>query len=161
MKRMLFSGLAAVLIAVAGFSYAVAQEADGPQPRRGGFGVGGWRGGGPGGIARFADLTEEQRAQVRAILQEERTSRQGAPGSVTTHRELQAEILADVPDEQKIDTLRRQLAEEHAASLQRGIALQRKIAQVLTPEQRTKARERLAQAPQPRQRGNTGVQGGR
>ncbi len=161
MKRMLFSGLAAAVIAVAGFSYAVAQEGDATQPRRGGFGTGGWRGGSPAGIARLAELTEEQRTQVRAILQEERASRQGAPASVTTHRELQAEILADVPDEQKIDTLRRQLAEEHAASLQRRIALERKIAQVLTPEQRAKARERLAQAPQPRQRGNAGVRGGR
>lgn len=160
MKRMLFSGLAAVLIAVAGSSYAVAQEGDGTQPRRG-FGPGPWRGGGPAGIARLADLTEEQRTQVRAILQEERASRLGAPASVTMHRELEAEILADVPDEQKIDTLRRQLAEEHATSLERRIALERKIAQVLTPEQRAKARERLAQSPQRLLRGNAGVRGGR
>lgn len=161
MKRMLFSGLAAVLIAVAGFSFAAAQEPDGQPPRRGGFGFGGPRGGGPAAIARLADLTEEQRTQVRAILQEERASRQGVPASVTAHRELQAELLADVPDEQKVDTLQRQLAEAHAASLQREVALQRKIAQVLTPEQRAKARERLAEAPQPRVRGDRGVRGAR
>ena len=161
MKRMLFSVLAAVFMAVAGFSFAVAQEPDARQPRRGGFGFGGPRGGGPAAIARLADLTEEQRTQVRSILQEERASRQDVASLATAHRELQAEILADVPDEQKIDTLRRQLAEGHAASLQRDIALQRKIAQVLTPEQRAKARERLAQAPQPRARGGQAFRGAR
>ena len=145
MKRMLFNGLAAALIAVAGFSFAVAQEPEVRGPRRGGPGFGGPRGGGPANVARLADLTDEQRTQVRAIIQEERVSRQGPPAAVTIHRELHAEILADGPDEQKIETLRQQLAEAQAASLQREIALQRRIAQVLTPEQRATARERLAE----------------
>ena len=144
MKRMLFSGLAAVMLAVAGFSFAVAQEPDVQGPRRGGFGFGGPRGGGPLGIARLADLTEEQRNQVRAIVQEERAARQRPRATVPVHRELQAEILADLPDEQKIETLRQQLAEAHAEGLQRDIALQRRIAQVLTPEQRATVGERLA-----------------
>lgn len=157
MKRMSFTGLAAVLLAVAGFSFAVAQEPDAQRPGRGRFGFGGPRGGGPAGIARLADLTEEQRNQVRAIVQEERASGQRPPATVTVHRELQAEILADSPDEQKIETLRQQLAEAHAAALQREIALQRRIAQVLTPEQRATVRQRLAERPQPRGRGEQGV----
>jgi Spy/CpxP family protein refolding chaperone len=60
-------------------------------------------------------------------------------------RQLDAEILSDSPDEQQIDTLRQQLVQAHGEELSRQIALQRKIAQVLTPEQRATARERIEQ----------------
>ena len=151
MKRMVFSGVVAVLIALAGFAFADAQG-------RGQRGPGGGPGGpgfgrGPGGLARFADLTDDQRKQVEAIREEDRASRQGPPAAVALYRQLEAEILADAPDEQKIDALRQQLAQAQAEALTQQIALQRKIAQVLTAEQRAKARERLAEG---RQRGARG-----
>jgi Spy/CpxP family protein refolding chaperone len=145
---MVFNALLAALVGVSGFMFADAQDQGrrGPAPGGGpGFG-----GRGPGGLARFADLTEEQRRQVQAILEEDRASREGPPASVTLHRQLEAEILADVPDEQKIDALRRQLIQAQRDEVGRQIALQRKIAQVLTPEQRAKARERLEQPPRGR-----------
>ena len=56
-------------------------------------------------------------------------------------------MFADAPDTQKIATLQQQLAETQAARLAHQIAVQQKIAQVLTAEQRAKVRERLTQAP--------------
>ena len=141
MKRTMWSVIVAVVLAVAAFSFADAQGRGqrGPRPDGGpGFGRGG-----PGGFARFADLTDEQKKQVQAILEEERSSREGPPASMTIRRQLDAEILSDSPDEQKIDTLRLQLVQAHGEELSRQIAVQRRIAQVLTVEQRATARERL------------------
>ena len=145
MKRGIFSGVLAALIAITGFAFADAQgrAQRGPGMMRGG----------PGGFARMADLTEEQRTQVQAIFQEHRASREEGRAAMDLHRQLRAELLADVPDEQKIDTLRRQLVDTQAEALTAEIALQRKLAQVLTPEQRAKARERLAEARGVRGRG--------
>jgi Spy/CpxP family protein refolding chaperone len=141
MKRTMWSVIVAVVLAVAAFGLADAQGRGqrGPRPDGGpGFGRGG-----PGGFARFADLTDEQKKQVQAILEEERSSREGPPASMTIRRQLDAEILSDSPDEQKIDTLRLQLVQAHGEELSRQIAVQRRIAQVLTVEQRATARERL------------------
>jgi Spy/CpxP family protein refolding chaperone len=151
MKRMVFNALLAALIGVSGFMLADAQDRGARGPRPGGGP--GFAGRGPGGLARFADLTEEQRKQVQAILDEDRASREGPPAVVTLHRELEAAILAEAPDEQKIETLRQQLVQAQSDEVARQIALQRKIAQVLTAEQRSKARERLEQAPRGRGEG--------
>jgi Spy/CpxP family protein refolding chaperone len=149
---MLFNRLVASLIGVTAFTFTGLQgQGRGPGgPRPGGPGFGG-----PplGGFARLADLTDDQRQQVQAILEEERASHDGPPAAVRLHRELEAEILADVPDEQKIESLRQQLAQAQADAIARQVAVQRKIVQILTPEQRTKARERLAEGPRRRQQG--------
>jgi Spy/CpxP family protein refolding chaperone len=55
--------------------------------------------------------------------------------------------MADNPDDQKIETLRQQLVQAQGEEVARQITLQRKIAAVLTPEQRAQARERLAEGP--------------
>lgn len=155
MKRWVFSGVVAALIAVTGFALADAQgrAERGPDARM-------MRGpGGLAGIARMADLTEEQRKQVQAVFEEHRASREQGRPAMDLHRQLHAELLADVPDEQKIDTLRRQLVEAQGEALTEQIALQRKIAQILTPEQRAKAREQLAEAPRGRMRGPAAQRG--
>lgn len=152
MRRLTVNGIIAALVAAAGLSMGIAQAGGqrGPGPGGGpGFG-----GRGLAGLARFADLTDAQRQQVEAILKEARESRQGPPAAMTLHRQLEAEILADAPDEQKIDTLRQQLIQAQTEALAHQIGVERKIAQVLTPEQRAKARERLAEAP--RGRGDRG-----
>lgn len=154
MKRWIFSAVPAALIAIAGFAFADAQGRGQRGP--------GLMGGGPGGFgffARMADLSDEQRKQVQAVLEEHRASREQGRAAMDLHRQLQAELLADVPDEQKIDTLRRQLVEAQGEALTAQIALQRKLAQILTPEQRAKARERLAEAPRGRSRGEASPQG--
>ena len=145
MKKTVFSGVAAVLLAVAAFSIASAQAPRG----RGPGGPGGPGFGGPrlGALARLADLTDEQRKQIQSIFEEDRASRQGPPAVVTLHQQLEAELLADNPDDQTIETLRQQLVQAQGDEVAHQITLQRKIAAVLTPEQRAKARERLAEGP--------------
>jgi Spy/CpxP family protein refolding chaperone len=109
------------------------------------------------------ELTDAQREQIRAIVQEERAGRQAPPAGADLHRQLRAELLTDTPDEQKIASLRDQLAAAHAERLAREIALQQKIAQILTPDQRAQAREALANRPAGRGhrqgRNPAGVQG--
>ena len=146
MKKALFNASVAMLIAVAVFSIASAQ---GGQRGRGPGGPG-FGGRGLEGFARLADLTDDQRTQIEAIVQEDRASRNGPPAVVTIHRQLEAELLADSPDDQKIETLRQQLIQAQGDEVSHQIALQRKIAGVLTAEQRAKARERLEQAPRVR-----------
>jgi protein CpxP len=101
-------------------------------------------------FARLADLTDAQRAQIRTIMEQAREGRGGSPAGVALERQLQAELLADVPDEQKIETLRQQLVQAHAEGLARRIEVEKQIAQVLTPEQRAKVRDELAKVPEPR-----------
>lgn len=125
MKRTFIGAVTAALMGIAGLTFA-SQQAQ--EPRQGGgpaFGRGGPGGRGPGGFARFADLTpltDEQRQQVRAILEEERDSRQGPPAAIALPRQLEAALLADAPDDQAIDALRQQIVQAQGEALSRQIA---------------------------------------
>ena len=94
--------------------------------------------------AVMQELTEEQRGQVRAILQEQREGREAPPAHAKLRHALQLELLADVPNDLRIEELKAQIAAAQAQGLDRHVAIQKQIAQVLTVEQRAKARERLA-----------------
>lgn len=154
MKKFAFSAALAAVLGIAAFSLADAQG--GGQPgsgRPGGPGFGrGPGGGGPMSVMRHVDLTEAQREQINTILEQEREGRQGPAAGEDLHRQLRAEILADQPDDQKIETLRMRIAQAHTSGLVRQIEIEKKIAQVLTPEQRVKARTELAKAPEERGR---------
>ena len=143
MNRTLQTG---VVGAIAAVLVASAVVVSGQQPHRRGPGMGG-----PGGRGMapriMRELTDEQRTQVRAILEEQRNGQQGPPADAKLRRELQAELLADVPNDQKIEELKAQILSAQAEGLSRHVEIQKRITQVLTPEQRAKARERLAQAP--------------
>ncbi|HVL67601.1 MAG TPA: periplasmic heavy metal sensor [Vicinamibacterales bacterium] len=97
------------------------------------------------------DLTDQQREQIRAIMQEQR--QQGPPADAGVRRELEAELLADVPNAARIDELKQRVLQHQAEQLNRHVEVQKRIAQVLTPEQRAKARERLSQERPARGRG--------
>ena len=140
MKRLILTIVAAAAVGAAAFSIA---DAQGPGRR----GPDGQRFRGPGsafGIARLADLTDEQRQKVREILESERANGQAPEEPMTLRRQLHAELLADSPDDQKIQSLRQQILDATANALTREISVQRQIAQVLTAEQRAKVRERLS-----------------
>jgi Spy/CpxP family protein refolding chaperone len=162
MKNVLKTGVVAAVAAVFVASVAVAGGQGPAQGQRRGPGFGGP--GGPGGRGLMPgimqQLTEEQRSQVRAIMQEQRGDRQGPPAGAGLRHDLQAELLADVPNDQKIEELKQQILTAQAQGLEQHIAVQKRIAQVLTPEQRAKARERLAEGPK-QGRGARGARGGR
>lgn len=144
MKRFALSVVMTGVLGLAAYTFSGAQPpARGPEGQR--------PRGGPGGAGvawlRGADLTEEQKAAIKAIRDAEQSAQQGQSSEGQLRRELQAEVFADNPDTQKIASLQQQLAESQSVRLARQIATEQKIAQVLTAEQRAKIRERLSKAP--------------
>ena len=161
MRNVIKTGIVAAVTAVFVASVAVA-GGQGPGPgqgqRRGpGFAGPGGRGMIPG---IMQELTEEQRGQVRAILQEQREGQQGPPADMKLRHDLQLELLADVPNDLRIEERKTQIATAQAQALDRHIEVQKRVAQVLTAEQRAKARERLAAGPR-QGRGGRGAQSDR
>ena len=149
MKRFTLSVVMTAVLGLAAYSIADAQG-----PGRHGFGQGGPGGpGGPGGrgaamgLLRGLDLTEQQQAQLKALREADRDSRQGPPADVTLRRQLQTELFADVPDDAKVASLQDQLAAAQSERLAKEVAAEQKIAQVLTAEQRAQVRQRLEQGP--------------
>ena len=154
MKRLTLSVVMTGVLGLAAFSLSNAQQG-GEAPR--GRGPGGPGGFGRGGVAmlRGVDLTDEQKASIKAIHEAERQDRTGPPADMTLRRELEAEVFAEAPDAQKIVTLQQQLVQAQSERLAHEIAVQQKVAALLTAEQRSKIRERLSQPP-PERRGPGG-----
>jgi len=150
MKRFTLSVVMTGMLGLAAYTFSGAQPPAGPEGPR----LRGGPGGGRGGVAllRGANLTDEQKAAIKAIRDAEQPATGGPIAEAQLRRELDAEVFAEAPDTQKIATLQQQLAETQAARLARQIAVEQKIAQVLTAEQRAKIRERLTQAPGDRRR---------
>jgi protein CpxP len=96
---------------------------------------------GPFPLLRELNLTDAQRQQIQALVQESRKDDGAMKKIGDLHRDLNAAIFADVPDTAKIEQLKAAIAEAESAGLAERIDLQVKIAQILTPEQRQKARE--------------------
>jgi periplasmic protein CpxP/Spy len=126
------STLAAVaVLAVA----AASAQAPGP----GGRGVGPGRGQGLPMMQRL-ELTDAQKEQVRAIVGEH-------PGRETRqtldklHQDLMAAVMADTPDTAKIEQLKASITEAETTALNERVDIELRIAQILTPEQREKARQ--------------------
>jgi len=146
MKSVLKTAVVGAIAAAFVASVAVA-DGQGPGQRRGpgmpGPGGPGGRGPIPGVMQ---DLTEEQRNQVKAIMAEQREGLE-PPADAKLRRELEAELLADAPNDQTIENLKQQILAAQAQGLTQHISVQKRIAQVLTAEQRAKARERLADGP--------------
>ena len=154
MKSMMKSAVVGAVAAAFVASVAAAQG-QGPGPQgRGGRGPGSIGGSGGRGLmpAVMQGLSEEQRQQVKAIMDEQRAGQQGPPADAKLRRDLETELLADAPNDQKIEDLKQQILAAQAEGLSRHIAVQKRVAQVLTVEQRAKARERLAQEPARRRR---------
>jgi protein CpxP len=165
-------GLAAGVLAI-GVSagvYASAQNTNAdPRPFSGRMGPGGpGRGGpmGPGGpmmLLRGLDLTDAQKDQVKGIMQSHADERKALGDRArTAHQALQAAITADSVDEALI---RQRSADVAAVDADMAVAEARvhaEVWQILTPEQKAKAKEfqakaqeRMKNAPQggPRGRG--------
>jgi Spy/CpxP family protein refolding chaperone len=141
--------IVAALVLVAAAIATVSAQGQGPGRRGMGPGPGGF---GPGPLPMLGrlDLTDAQKDQIKSILGEKsgQTDRQTL-GNL--ERDLNAAIMADQPDLSKIEQLKSSIAEAQSTALNDRVDLQLRIAQqVLTPEQRQKARE----LPAGRGRGN-------
>ena len=136
------------LLAVAALASTLAAQGPGG---RGSRGLGPGRGGpGPVPMLQRLDLTDAQKEQVKALTAER--AGQGAGRTLAgLERDLTAAVMADSPDTAKIEQLKTSILEAQTTALNERVDLQLRIAQILTPEQRQKAREL---PPGPRGRGS-------
>jgi len=157
MKKTLWAAVVVLAIVAMIPLAAGGQDAQRPQgPGRGmgrGFGPGGPGGPGPGIVHRL-ELTEAQREQVKALMEERRESRPGA-GMMELQKQLQTALFTDSVDLAKIEQLKQAIASAEAAMLSARIDTELKINLILTAEQRAKARELIATGP-PQGRGRRG-----
>jgi protein CpxP len=146
MKRTLWSTAGALVLAAAVAIPVVAQPPQGRGDRQGGPGFGGR--GGPFPVLRGLELSDAQREQIRSITQQQRTDSNSPHRKVAElNKQLRLAILADTPDLQKIEELKTAIGAANAEEVTARVDVQTRIAQVLTPEQRAKARDALAKAP--------------
>ena len=155
MKRTLWATIVVVALAAL---VAVPMTAQQPQGRGMGRGMGmgpggpGGPGGGPMGLLRGIELTDAQREQIRGIMEAER---ENAPAARVRDldRQLQLALLADAPDAAKIDQLKADIVAGTAEEISHRIAVQSKVVQILTPEQRAQARQNAGKMGPPQGRG--------
>ena len=134
---------------------ALPARAQGPGQRIGGPGRGGR--GGPGGpgpgmmpMLQQLDLTDQQREQLRALMEDNRPA---DPDRLRdAELKLHTAILGDTPDPQAVEAAKAAINASHAAELDHQILMLGKIAQILTPEQRQQLLKLQADGP-PRGRG--------
>jgi protein CpxP len=140
MKRTIWLSISALVLSAAVVIPVIAQ------PPQGGGGRGPGRGLAAGApFLRDLNLTDAQRAQIRALTEQRRAQGDNPRQKVADlERQLQVAVFADAPDQQKIDDLKRSVAAAIAEELTARVELQSHIAEVLTPEQRAQAREALA-----------------
>jgi len=121
---------------------------------RGGRGGPGCPGFGPGFMPMLQqlDLTDQQREQIRSLLEANRPT--GDPGQLrAAELKLHATILGDNPDQQAIDAAKATINAAHAAELDHQIDTLAKVAQVLTPDQRQQLIKLQSEGPRGRGRG--------
>lgn len=144
MKRVIWSSIAAIVVAAAVAIPVIAQPPQGGGGR--GFGRGGP--GAPGAavpMLRGLNLTDAQREQIRALTEARRAQGDDPRRKVADlERQLQVAVFADTPDPQKIGDLKNAIAAASAEAVTARVELQSHIAEILTPEQRAQAREALS-----------------
>lgn len=104
-----------------------------------GFGRGGRMGGGPMAGLAGVGLTDDQREQVRGILDAQRDSARETMGALgDARRSLHDAIFAATPDAGAIAAAQAKLAEAETAQIAAHVKAQTAIAAILTPEQKAK-----------------------
>lgn len=139
---------AAVVVAGMLMSSVALVSAQGPRGRPIPPGAGG-PGALPPGLMRI-NLTEQQKTELRTPIEQDRQSRKAQFEQVRTLRQqLNAAVFGGTADMQQLSELTAQLADLQRQALEADIALQVRIAALLTDEQRQQVA--TARAPQARQ----------
>jgi len=82
-------------------------------------------------------LTDDQKTQMKAIFTEQHEQMQARLNDLRqSQRDLRAEVFADAPDANKIQTLQAHIKGLQADMLAAHVQLDQKIAAILTPDQR-------------------------
>lgn len=98
--------------------------------------------GGPFAVLHGLNLTDDQRQQIKTILEENRPTER--PQTIDLARKLHAAILTG--DNGALDGIKTQLLQAHEQELDRQIAVLQRIAPILTAEQKQRALNRLTQS---------------
>jgi protein CpxP len=159
----MFGAAAVAAVVATGFVQAQAQDGAATQAQRherrgpGGPGGPGGRFGGPGGFGRGGfggplamlrqlDLTEEQRAQVKQVMDSHRDERRAVGAKLrAAHKAQQSAVTATPFDEQAVRTQAAELATLSADAAVLQAKVHSEVFAVLTPEQQAKAAELKAQ----------------
>ncbi len=146
--------LAALAFAGAGLLAIPAQAADADHGGGPGMGMHGGGMGGPGmhGGGRHMEhmldgvnATEQQRAQIKTIMQAARTDLQAQRASgKALHEQMRAAFAAPTVDARVVESLRAQQQALHDAASKRMLQAKLDVSRVLTPEQRKLMAERMA-----------------
>jgi Spy/CpxP family protein refolding chaperone len=91
------------------------------------------------------DLTDQQREQLRAIIQDNRPPDLGQ--LLDAELKLNAAIFGDTTDAQAIDSVKATINAARAAELDHQIEVLTTVAQILTPEQRQELLKRESEGP--------------
>jgi Spy/CpxP family protein refolding chaperone len=101
---------------------------------------------------RQLNLTPEQREQIRAIREQNKTERAAINERVSeSNRALEAELDSDNPDEAVVEQRVREVGTAQAAAMRMRTLTEVRIRRVLTPEQRIILRSLQRQAKEVRQ----------
>jgi Spy/CpxP family protein refolding chaperone len=153
-------GAAAVAMLAVGVAYAQNPPAA-PQGRAPAMGRGGGQMGPMGmmGMFRRLDLSTQQKDELKAAFQAQRDQNQAVRDRVRkAEQALQTALLADAPDQGKIQQLQTDLSQAQQDALGARVAMELKAYQILTPAQRQQLRD--AQARRGSRMGRRGRWGG-
>ena len=152
----MFGAAAVAAVVTTGFVHAQTQDGAGaPAPRHerrgpggpggpGGFGRGGF--GGPLGMLRQLDLTDDQRAQVRQVMDSHRDELRAVGERVMAAHRAQRDVVTSAQfDEQAVRAKAAELAAAEADAAVLRAKVHSEVFAVLTPEQQAKAAELEAQ----------------
>ncbi len=135
-KRNMWTKGVAVIAATLILGAVALVSAQGPQGRPGPRGGPGGPGGLPPGLMRI-NLTEQQKSELRTLVEQDRDARKPQFEQVRTLRQqLNAAVFSGAPDQQQLSALTAQLADLQRQALEADVALQVRIAALLTDEQR-------------------------
>lgn len=137
MKKIAVAILSCLLI-VSGVIFVFAQSGEGAKD----FGKRGHRGGGHGFFLRGLDLTDEQKAQFKQIMEASREKNKGVFEQLKANRQKLDEITANGAfDEAQVTAIAQQQAALHAQMIVERERVKAQIFAILTDEQRAKATE--------------------
>lgn len=152
MKKLTVAILSIVLVAM-GAMFVFAQDGAGQKDGKRGFGKrGGHHRGGHGMMLRGLDLTDEQKAQVKTIMQSSRESSKPLREQMKANRQ-KLQTLSDSGnfDQAQVQALADEQGKLTAQMIVEKEKVKSQISAILTPEQKAKAAEMKAQFKQKRE----------
>ena len=149
MKSLRFRFLVAALAVTLGAAISKAQTADAAAPplphehamHEHGFGMEGHEGHGMGFFAKYLDLTDAQRTQMKAVMQKEHTTMRPLMQQVHQLDQQLRQYVEGTYDEAKVQALVSQQAQTLVQAKVQETRIHNELYQLLTPDQQAKMKE--------------------